>query len=122
MKKLLIAAALPLALLTSACADFGERPSDLPPASPPAASSSLVLVAGVEATEAATRARCPRGAIEEIVVAAARTAFDILYRSRLSAGEADRVDEARRMTDEVCGLVAVPVSAPPPPEDSSAPI
>ncbi|HEX8585070.1 MAG TPA: hypothetical protein VF680_11735 [Allosphingosinicella sp.] len=93
MKKLLIAALLPLACLATACATIAQG------------ASNAALVAGVEATEAAARARCPRSAVELGALRAARTGFDVVYRSRLLPSESARVDEARRVTNDVCGLI-----------------
>jgi hypothetical protein len=97
MKKMLLAAAMPLALLAAGCATVTDGPS------------SAMLVAGVEATEAATRSRCPRSALELSALLGARTGFDIIYRARLSPADVVRVDDARALTDAVCGLVSAPI-------------
>ena len=95
-KKLLLAAALPLACLASACATM------------PSPSGNAVLVLGVEAAEAGTRLRCPRSAVELAALRGVRIGFDLAYGSQLSASEQDRVGLARRLTDAVCGLDGAP--------------
>lgn len=106
MKKLLIAAVLPLACLAAAACVT-------PPGGGTFDRAAEGAVAGIELTEAATRLRCPRGILEQVGLSAARLAADAgLQRTlgeRITPAYRLRIDAARVETDRVCALLLVPM-------------
>lgn len=89
MKKLLMAAALPLAL-ASGCAGSG---------------ADVALVVGVET---ATRFRCPNGVLETVALLGLRAGHDAALAARLSDEQRRSIAAARAETDAVCGIGAAP--------------
>jgi len=91
MKKLIFAAGA--ALLLAAC------PGPMPdPATIDTAINRAVIA------EAGTRLRCPTTDRGRQAVRGVRIAFDLRYAAMLTAEQSARLSEARRETNEACGL------------------
>lgn len=109
MKKLLTAAALPLACLAaSACQTI------------PRDTGTEAAVTAAAAAEMGAGMRCPRNVIELAVLVGARIGFDQTMGGRLTEAQRTRLDDARAATDLACGIGRAPAIVAPP--ESPTPI
>lgn len=104
MRKSLMAALLrPLilsaALLVSACVQGSTK--------------QRITYASALIGETTARTRCPRNALELGVMLGIRIAVDSALQNTLTDEEFAALKAARALTDQICGIVIVPLAAPP---------